>query len=46
LIDDAFKTSMMEAYERCGLMGERVIGFAYRTFPARDPDDYKAWILR
>lgn len=32
---------MMEAYERCGLMGERVIGFAYKLFPARDPDDYK-----
>ncbi len=25
-----FRTNMQAAYERCGFMGERVIGFAYR----------------
>lgn len=25
-----FKSSMMGAYESCGFMGERVIGFAYK----------------
>jgi hypothetical protein len=29
---------MQAAYERCGFMGERVIGFAYRKVrPARCP---------
>lgn len=31
----------MEAYERCGFMGERVIGFAYRLLPSRPPQAYK-----
>lgn len=26
----AFKSSMLSAYESCGFMGERVIGFAYK----------------
>jgi len=25
-----FRTNMQTAYERCGFMGERVIGFAYK----------------
>jgi hypothetical protein len=25
-----FKSSMLSAYESCGFMGERVIGFAYK----------------
>lgn len=25
-----FRSNMQAAYERCGFMGERVIGFAYR----------------
>lgn len=40
-IDEEFKNEMMAAYERCGLMGERVIGFAYKTYEARDPESYK-----
>lgn len=30
-----FRTGMQAAYERCGFMGERVIGFAYKKIPAR-----------
>ena len=40
-IDEDYKTDLMAAYERCGLMGERVIGFAYKVIDARDPDSYK-----
>jgi magnesium-transporting ATPase (P-type) len=29
-IDDEFRANMQAAYERCGFMGERVIGFAYK----------------
>lgn len=29
-IDGTFRTDMQAAYERCGFMGERVIGFAYK----------------
>lgn len=29
-IDAEFRAAMMGAYEACGFMGERVIGFAYR----------------
>jgi sodium/potassium-transporting ATPase subunit alpha len=32
-IDDEFKSEYMAAYQRFGLSGERVIGFAYKTFP-------------
>ena len=40
-IDEDYKTDLMAAYERCGLMGERVIGFAYKVIDARDPESYK-----
>lgn len=32
---------MQEAYERCGFMGERVIGFAYKLIPAQSTDSYR-----
>jgi magnesium-transporting ATPase (P-type) len=32
---------MQEAYERCGFMGERVIGFAYKKIPARPTVSYQ-----
>ncbi|GBF90642.1 p-type atpase [Raphidocelis subcapitata] len=41
-IDEEFKSSMMGAYESCGFMGERVIGFAYKIVPAQRHDDYRA----
>lgn len=31
---------MNAAYERCGFMGERVIGFAYKKVPARSVESY------
>jgi magnesium-transporting ATPase (P-type) len=31
---------MQVAYERCGFMGERVIGFAYKKTPARSVDSF------
>lgn len=40
-VDDSFTTSMMAAYERCGVMGERVIGFSYKVINARMPETYK-----
>jgi magnesium-transporting ATPase (P-type) len=30
-IDETFKDQMMGAYERCGFMGERVIGLSYKV---------------
>jgi len=41
-IDDAFRATMQEAYERCGFMGERVIGFAYKKIPARPTASYQS----
>jgi magnesium-transporting ATPase (P-type) len=40
-IDDAYRLEWGKAYERFGVMGERVLGFAYRLVPARDPAEYK-----
>jgi magnesium-transporting ATPase (P-type) len=40
-IDDDFRIDQTAAYERFGCLGERVLGFAYKVFPGRDPDDYK-----
>jgi magnesium-transporting ATPase (P-type) len=34
-IDGTFRTDMQAAYERCGFMGERVIGFAYKRVRLR-----------
>lgn len=34
-IDGNFLAAMTRAYERCGFMGERVIGFCYKTVPAQ-----------
>ncbi|KAF8072642.1 Atpalpha [Scenedesmus sp. PABB004] len=39
-IDEAFRGTMNAAYERCGFMGERVIGFAYKKIPARSVESY------
>ncbi|WIA28646.1 hypothetical protein OEZ86_011182 [Tetradesmus obliquus] len=39
-IDDDFRASMNAAYERCGFMGERVIGFCYRKISARSVDSF------
>ena len=41
-IDADFTASMNAAYERCGSLGERVIGFAYARVPARSAADYHA----
>lgn len=35
-----FRASMNAAYERCGFMGERVIGFAYKKIPARSVESF------
>ncbi|MEW5308970.1 MAG: hypothetical protein WDW38_000888 [Sanguina aurantia] len=34
-IDDSFLAGMTRAYERCGFMGERVIGFCYKAVPTQ-----------
>lgn len=39
-IDEGFRSAMQAAYERCGFMGERVIGFAYRRVDAKPTDWY------
>ncbi|MEW5298334.1 MAG: hypothetical protein WDW36_001472 [Sanguina aurantia] len=39
-IDAEFSSSMNSAYERCGMMGERVLGFAYRQAPAQEASLY------
>eukprot|EP00775_Hariotina_reticulata_P010474 gene10474-10632_t len=39
-IDEEFRSAMQAAYERCGFMGERVIGFAYRKISARSVDSF------
>ena len=33
-VDEEFRAAMVGAYESCGFMGERVIGFAYRCAAA------------
>ena len=41
-IDDEFRDEYQQAYERFAFMGERVLGFAYKTFAgARDPTVYR-----
>ncbi|KAI8473316.1 MAG: hypothetical protein J3K34DRAFT_518987 [Monoraphidium minutum] len=40
-IDEEFKQSMLRAYESCGFMGERVIGFAYKLGDARGHEEYR-----
>lgn len=35
-----FRAAMNAAYERCGFMGERVIGFCYKKIPARSVDSF------
>ncbi|KAL6750151.1 Na+/K+-ATPase alpha subunit [Haematococcus lacustris] len=40
VIDDGFRQSMTSAYERCGFMGERVLGFAYKTIPGQAAEQY------
>jgi magnesium-transporting ATPase (P-type) len=42
VVDDSFLAAMNAAYERCGSLGERVIGFAYARAPARSAADYHA----
>jgi magnesium-transporting ATPase (P-type) len=32
---------MQEAYEKCGFMGERVIGFAYKRIPVQPTESYR-----
>ncbi|MEW5309019.1 MAG: hypothetical protein WDW38_000932 [Sanguina aurantia] len=39
-IDAEFSSSMNSVYERCGMMGERVLGFAYRQAPAQEASLY------
>ncbi|KAF6263646.1 hypothetical protein COO60DRAFT_1698701 [Scenedesmus sp. NREL 46B-D3] len=39
-IDDDFRAAMNAAYERCGFMGERVIGFCYKKIAARSVDSF------
>ena len=34
-MDDEFSSQMAAACERCGLMGERVLGFAYKVTAGR-----------
>ena len=42
-IDDEFRDEYLQAYERFAFMGERVLGFSYKTFTgARDPAVYKS----
>jgi magnesium-transporting ATPase (P-type) len=36
-VDAAFREAWERAYERFGVLGERVLGFAYRVFPAPAP---------
>ena len=38
-IDDEFRRSWEAAYERFGVLGERVLGFAYRVVPAAGSGD-------
>ena len=41
--DDAgFQSDFQAAYERFGFLGERVLGFAYRAFPAQSVSTYKS----
>lgn len=40
-IDDEFRANMTAAYERCGFMGERVLGFCYKIVPSCNPEAYK-----
>ncbi len=44
-IDEGFKEEMMAAYERCGFMGERVIGLSYKVRVLQNSCSAGGWWL-